>query len=81
MLTASTPATSMASRARAISSRDQRHRLLRPCHQWPHSRSAKCCDKGAPFHVWMAPAWQEIFLTHRTEVACSHVSGLLMQPE
>src|SRR3954454_13537494 len=32
-------------------------------------------------HVWMAPAWQEIIWRAAHEVACSHVSGLLMQPK
>jgi hypothetical protein len=35
-------------------------------------------DELAPPHVWMAPAWQEINLACSTEVACSHMSGLLM---
>src|SRR5262245_32145399 len=33
----------------------------------------------ASFHVWMAPAWQEKNVACRTEVACSHVSCLLVQ--
>jgi hypothetical protein len=34
--------------------------LLRPRRQRPRRRAADSCNEGAPFHVWMAPAWQEI---------------------
>ena len=41
--------------------------------------AAEQCDELAAFHVWMAPAWQEKNVPCRTEVACSHVSGLFTQ--
>jgi hypothetical protein len=35
--------------------------LLRPRREWARgSRAAKQGDELPPFHVWMAPAWQEI---------------------
>src|SRR6516165_1637078 len=40
---------------------DHRHRrLLRARRQRPRRRGADECDELAAFHVWMAPAWQEI---------------------
>src|SRR6516165_7210427 len=58
-----------------------------------HRRAAEQRDEIATLHVWMAPAWQEIIwracvdgprlardhLACSAEVACSHVSGLLVQ--
>src|SRR5215472_1670894 len=35
-------------------------RLLRARRERPHRRAAEQGDELAPFHVWMAPAWQEI---------------------
>ena len=37
-------------------------RLLRRRHGWPHHCKSKSRDELAAFHVWMAPAWQEIIL-------------------
>src|SRR5262245_9939203 len=34
--------------------------LLRTCREWPRRRhAAEKRDELPPFHVWMAPAWQE----------------------
>jgi hypothetical protein len=33
--------------------------LLRPRRERPRRRAAKQRDERTPFHVWMAPAWQE----------------------
>jgi hypothetical protein len=39
---------------------DHRHRrLLRARRERPRRRAAEEGDERAPFHVWMAPAWQE----------------------
>jgi hypothetical protein len=35
--------------------------LLRTGHRRPRRRTAEQRDEVAPLHVWMAPAWQEIF--------------------
>jgi len=47
----------------AIENSDHRHRrLLRPRRRRPRRRAADERDELAPpDHVWMAPAWQEIF--------------------
>src|SRR5262249_15167278 len=49
-------------RRSSIQETDHRHRrLLRPCRERPRSRrAAEKRDELAAFHVWMAPAWQEI---------------------
>src|SRR5215472_9722349 len=52
--------------------------LLRAHRERPCGRDAEQRDEVAPLHVWMAPAWQEK-IECRTEVACSHVSGLFTQ--
>jgi hypothetical protein len=40
---------------------DDWHRwLLRSRREGPSQRAAKSRNELAPFHVWMAPAWQEI---------------------
>src|SRR5262249_38620617 len=38
----------------------QLSRLLRVRRERPRRRAAEQCDELAAFHVWMAPAWQEI---------------------
>src|SRR5262249_10978544 len=58
---------------------NHRHRhLLRPRRERPRDRP-KQRDERAPFHVWMAPRLARENVACRTEVACSHVSGLFTQ--
>jgi hypothetical protein len=39
---------------------DAARALLRARREWPRRRrAAEQTDELAPFHVWMAPAWQE----------------------
>jgi len=48
-------------RAKKSNPRQPASRLLRPRRQRPRCRrAAEQRDELAPFHVWMAPAWQEI---------------------